>query len=143
MLSPSLEDYLEEIFRISESTHIVRVSDISNKLKVTLPSVSKAFRKLKEQQYIVYQPYGEIKLTEKGRALGSFLVRRNQLLQEFLELICSKCDIAAEAEAMEHYLSLATIQSIQSLVTFMKANSEFYAQFLHFLDDLPNKETLF
>ncbi|WP_425803995.1 metal-dependent transcriptional regulator [Desulfitobacterium sp. Sab5] len=142
MLSPSLEDYLEEIYRISQSSQIVRVSDISNKLKVTLPSVSKAFRKLKDQQYIIYQPYGEIELTEKGRVLGSFLVKRNQLLQEFLELICSKCDIAAEAEAMEHYLSLATIESIQSLVTFMKSNSEFYANFLQFLSNLPGKETL-
>lgn len=135
MLSPSLEDYLEEVYRLSQHSNTVRVTDISNKLNVRLPSVTKAFQKLRDQHYIIYQPYGEVELTDKGRELGSFLVKRNQLLQDFLELICSKCDFAAEAEAMEHYLSRETILAIQSLVSFMKANPECYHSFLKFLSD--------
>lgn len=140
MLSPSLEDYLEEVYRILQHSNMVRVTDISNKLNVSLPSVTKAFQKLRDQHYIIYQPYGEIELTDDGRALGSFLVKRNQLLQEFLEIICSNCDIAAEAEAMEHYLSHATILAIQLLVAFMKTNPECYDRFLHFRSD-PDSET--
>ncbi len=60
---------------------------------------------------------------------------RNQLLQEFLALICSKCNFAAEAEAMEHYLSRATILAIQSLVAFMKMNQECYASFLNYINE--------
>lgn len=143
MLSPSLEDYLEEVYRLSQHSHTVRVTDISNKLNVTLPSVTKAFQKLRDQHCIIYQPYGEIVLTDQGRELGSFLVQRNQLLQEFLELICSKCDIAAEAEAMEHYLSRATIVAIQSLVTFMKTNPDCYHNFLFFLENPVSDLTQF
>jgi len=143
LLSPSLEDYLEEVCRISQHSNTVRVTDISNKLNVSLPSVTKAFQKLRDQHYIIYQPYGEIELTDKGQELGSFLVKRNQLLQEFLELICSNCDIAAEAEAMEHYLSRVTILAIQSLVAFMKVNPECYDSFLHFLSDPATDKTHF
>ena len=97
MLSPSLEDYLEELYRFSVSNDIVRVTDISQKLHVSLPSVSKALSKLKARQFINYLPYGAIHLTAAGREMGNFLVERNTLLQEFLSLICSYCDIAVEA----------------------------------------------
>ena len=126
ILTPSLEDYLEELYRFSLTSDSVRVTDLSHKLAVSMPSVSKALHKLKKGEFISYQRYGEITLTEKGKQLGSFLVKRNQLLQEFLILIQTNCDIAAEAEAMEHYLSEATIRSIQAIVTFLKNNPEWH-----------------
>ena len=126
ILTPSLEDYLEELYRFSLSSGSVRVTDLSHKLAVSLPSVTKALLKLKKGEFIFYQRYGEITLTEKGKHLGDFLVKRNQVLQEFLILIQTDCDIAAEAEAMEHYLSDATIRSIQAIVTFLKTNPEWH-----------------
>lgn len=140
MLSPSLEDYLEEAYRFSQSSAPVRVTDISKKLNVSLPSVSKALGRLKEKEYIVYEPYGEIILTEKGKKLGNFLVERNQLLQEFLKLICADCDTAAEAEAMEHYLSGETIKAIHKLVQFLRNYPDTYQVYFEYIrqfdDDL-------
>ncbi|AFV03289.1 MULTISPECIES: iron dependent repressor, metal binding and dimerization domain protein [Dehalobacter] len=133
MLSPSLEDYLEEIYRFSLSLDEVRVTDISNRLQVALPSVTKALYRLRDSDYIKYEPYGEIKLTDKGKEYGFYLVARNQLLQEFLSLICSKCNIAAEAEAMEHYLSIASIDAIKTLVEFMKSNTSWKQDFDDFV----------
>jgi Mn-dependent DtxR family transcriptional regulator len=143
LLSPSLEDYLEEIFRFSLSLDTVRVTDISNRLKVALPSVTKALYKLRDHNYIKYERYGEIQLTDKGKEYGLYLVTRNHLLQEFLALICSKCNFAAEAEAMEHYLSRPTILAIQSLVAFMKTNPECYNSFLNFLNESTSEKTNF
>ncbi|HHV65878.1 MAG TPA: DNA-binding protein [Peptococcaceae bacterium] len=132
MLTPSLEDYLEEVYRFSLTNENIRVTDISNKLSVSLPSVSKALMKLKEKGYILYKPYGTIELTEKGKERGSFLVARNRLLQEFLALICVRCDFAAEAEAVEHYLSKETVTAIQILVNFFKDNPEIYQKFIDY-----------
>ncbi|MDF2634314.1 MAG: iron (metal) dependent repressor, DtxR family [Pelosinus sp.] len=140
MLSPSLEDYLEELYRFSLYNDIVRVTDISRKLSVSLPSVSRALRKLKAEQYINYQRYGIINLTDKGRKMGNFLVERNKLLQEFLTLICANCDIAAEAEAMEHYLSKDTIRSIQLLVKFMQDHQECYQLFLEYVNNSEGEQ---
>ena len=134
MLTPSLEDYLEEIYRFSLSLNTVRVTDISKKLKVALPSVTKALYKLRDESYIKYERYGEIKLTDKGNIFGNYLVTRNQLLQEFLALICSQCNFSVEAEAMEHYLSNATIEAIKTLVEFMKGNPSWQLAFEEFRD---------
>lgn len=133
-LSPSLEDYLEEIYRFSQSQPTIRVSDISHKLDVALPSVTKALRKLKEKDYITYQRYGVIGLTDKGRQTGKFLVDRNQVLQDFLLILNAQCNVAAEAEAMEHYLSTSTINAIQSFVLFMKDNADIRKQLVQFIE---------
>jgi Mn-dependent DtxR family transcriptional regulator len=139
MLSPSLEDYLEETYRFSVGSEIVRVTDISQKLKVSLPSVSKALGKLRAGGYITYQKYGMIGLTEKGKQMGRYLVERNTLLQDFLRIIYAECDIAAEAEAMEHYLSKSTITSIQRLMVFMKENPEIYQRFIDYVNDTKKR----
>lgn len=137
-LSPSLEDYLEEIYRFSLTQPSVRVSDIGGKLKVSAPSVSKALRKLKSKEYIMYRRYGDIYLTDWGRTVGRFLVERNRILQDFLYLIEADCNISEEAEAMEHYLSRTTIYSIQSLVNFVKANPNIHVEFKQFLNEKSN-----
>lgn len=140
MLSPSLEDYLEEIFRFSVSHDIVRVTDISQKLNVKLPSVTKALGKLRAGGYITYQKYGLIGLTDKGRQTGGYLVERNSLLQDFLRTICADCDVAAEAEAMEHYLSESTLASIQYFTVFMKDNPDLYQQFVDYVQETKQKD---
>ncbi|SEO94598.1 metal-dependent transcriptional regulator [Propionispora vibrioides] len=133
MLSPSLEDYLEEIYRFAASRGEARVTDISRTLRVSLPSVTKAMAKLKSGGYITYQKYGMIELTDKGRQMGSYLVERNTLLQDFLRTLCSGCDVAAEAEAMEHYLSPETIASIRRFMVFVRDNPDIYARFLEYV----------
>lgn len=132
-LSPSLEDYLEEIYRFSQTQPIVRVSEISHKLEVAQPSVTKALRRLKLKECITYQRYGLIGLTDKGKRIGSFLVERNQILQDFLLILSAECNIGAEAEAMEHYLSVSTINVIQSFVSFMKQNPTIHEQLTSFI----------
>lgn len=142
MLSPSLEDYLEELYRFSLTYNNVRVTDISKKLKVSLPSVTKALHKLKAGEYIMYQRYGLIKLTEKGKQMGSFLVTRNNLIQKFIALICPDCDSAAEAEAIEHYLSKAAINSFQNMLSFMQNNPEVYQRYLKYIRSQSGLKTL-
>lgn len=135
-LSPSLEDYLEEIYRFSRSQSQVRVSDLSNQLKVSLPSVSKALQKLKKKGYIEYHKYGDIYLSELGNDIGLFLVERNAILQEFLYMIEADCNIAEEAEAMEHYLSRTTIYSIQAIGLFMKQHQDVYKELRDFINKM-------
>lgn len=132
MLTASLEDYLEEIYRLSVTNPVVRVSDIAACLKVSLPSVVKALRKLKQLKVIEYERYKTINLTKMGREMGKSLVERNSTLQEFLLLIQSQCDIGAEAEAMEHYLSRPTIEAIEKMMEFMKENPDCYLKFQQF-----------
>ncbi|WP_041275585.1 metal-dependent transcriptional regulator [Desulforamulus ruminis] len=132
MLTPSLEDYLEEIYRLNQSGEAVRVTDIAACLRVSLPSVTRALQKLNENEYILYRRYKDVVLTDKGKQLGHFLVERNRIIREFLHLIGSKCDVAAEAEAMEHYLSLPTLSSIINFVKFTQQYPAWLNEFKRF-----------
>lgn len=138
MLSPSLEDYLEEIYRISQSGVSIRVTDVASCLNVSLPSVTNALKKLDESDYIKYRRYRDIILTEKGKEVGSFLVERNRVIREFLIRIGSVCDVVAEAEAMEHYLSLPTITAIINFVKFTEQNPLWLEEYKRFV--LANKK---
>jgi len=130
VLSPSLEDYLEEIYRFSLQNNVVRVSDVAECLQVTLPSVNNAIRKLHEKEYLIYKKYRDLVLTEKGRRLGQFLVDRNRILQRFLKAINSDCDVKKEAEAMEHYLTFSTIRAMENLLDFLENNHRCRKRFL-------------
>ncbi len=135
ILSPSLEDYLEEIYRFSQKKVEVRVTDIANKLDVSLPSVSKAIKILSEKGYLHYKPYQSLELSRKGENLGCFLVERNRTLQDFLTAIGSECNKEKEAEAMEHYLSQPTLEAITSLVIFFRENPTYQNEFINFKND--------
>ena len=137
MLSPSLEDYLEEVYRFSILKDKIRVRDIADQLSVSSPSVVKALKKLNKENYINYERYSEINLTPKGKKLGNLLVKRNSVLQEFLTVIHSYCDKGKEAEAMEHYLSSPTIYAIENLIEFMKQDQvkEMFDEFNNSIED--------
>lgn len=124
MLSPSLEDYLEELYRASQQNNDIRIKDIADCLGVSMPSVVKGLRRLHKLEYIDYMPYQDIILLDKGEKIGRFLVERNKILRDFVEIIGAECDIKDEAEAMEHYLSKASIKSIEKLTLFLKGNPD-------------------
>jgi DtxR family transcriptional regulator, Mn-dependent transcriptional regulator len=132
MLSPSLEDYLEEIYRFSVELGYIRITDIAKKLEVSLPSVNKAVNILHQEGYLEYIPYRNIELTEKGARLGRFLVERNSTLKEFLEVIGSNCNRENEAEAIEHYLSEETVEAMTLVVRFFKENPGLQQKLLEF-----------
>ncbi|WFD10992.1 metal-dependent transcriptional regulator [Tepidibacter hydrothermalis] len=124
MLSPSLEDYLEEAYRLSLYNKEIRVKDIAGCLNFSMPSVVKGLKKLDELGYIRYRPYEKIKLLDKGNKKGKFLVDRNSLLKKFITIIGANCDINQEAEAMEHYFSIETIKSIEKLIVVLEENED-------------------
>lgn len=132
MLTPSLEDYLEEIYRSSKELGYIRITDIANKLDVSLPSVNKAVKVLSSKGYLEYKPYKNIRLTEEGTELGKFLVDRNHMLQNFLETIGSQADKKEEAEAMEHYLSRKTVNAMTMVVEFFAENPDIQNKLIEF-----------
>jgi len=142
MLSPSLEDYLEEIYRFSQNLGFIRITDIADKLEVSLPSVNKAVNILSQRGYLKYIPYKNIELTEKGANLGKFLVERNKILKEFLEVIGSKCDKDKEAEAIEHYLSDETVYAMTLVVEFFNRRPQMQKK-LHELQDEWREEDIY
>ncbi|TCT14935.1 DtxR family iron (metal) dependent repressor [Natranaerovirga pectinivora] len=129
LLSASMEDYLEMIYRLSRDIGYVRVNDLADKLNVQPPSVTKMVQKLNKKSVLRYERYGVISLTEKGLKLGKFFYERHNTVKEFLNLIQANDNLQKDVEMMEHCISFNTYKVISALVNFMKADSEFLKRF--------------
>lgn len=125
ILSSSMEDYIEMIFRLSEKSEEVRVNDLSLSLNVQPPSTTKMIKRLARQGYVLYEKYGCIKLTEKGKLLGSELLKRHKIIFEFLECIGIEDNILEQTEIMEHAVNNEVLNKIKELTEFLNKCDEY------------------
>ncbi|NLL59374.1 MAG: Fur family transcriptional regulator [Tissierellia bacterium] len=120
ILSSSMEDYIEMIYRLSQKSDEVRVSDLSLALNVRPPSTTKMIKRLAKENYVVYERYGCIKLTEKGRDVGSKLLERHRIIFEFLECLGVKENILEQTEKIEHAVNNDVLEKINELTKVLK-----------------------
>ncbi|WP_202076665.1 transcriptional regulator MntR [Caldalkalibacillus salinus] len=121
MPTPSMEDYLEQIYSLIEEKGYARVSDIADALQVHPSSVTKMVQKLDQGKYLVYEKYRGLILTPKGKKIGKRLVDRHTLLEEFLTMIgVNEENIYKDVEGIEHHLSTDSITCIEYLVEYFK-----------------------
>lgn len=122
-LSASMEDYLEMVYRLSEEDSYTRVLELANALHVQPPSASRMLRRLAEEGLVEYEKYSIIRLTEQGYKIGSYLINRHNVLEEFLSLL-GVPDVLEDAERIEHNISAAAMSGIARLLLFFKDNPE-------------------
>jgi Mn-dependent DtxR family transcriptional regulator len=121
MPTPSMEDYLERIYKLIDEKGYARVSDIAEGLEVHPSSVTKMIQKLDKDEYLIYEKYRGLVLTNKGKKVGKRLVDRHQLLEEFLGLIGVQQEfIYNDVEGIEHHLSWDSITRIETLVEYFR-----------------------
>ncbi|GIO83676.1 transcriptional regulator MntR [Paenibacillus faecis] len=124
MPTPSMEDYLERIYKLIDEKGYARVSDIAEGLEVHPSSVTKMIQKLDKDEYLIYEKYRGLVLTNKGKKVGKRLVDRHELLEEFLEMIgVDQENIYKDVEGIEHHLSWDSITCIAGLVEYFKRES--------------------
>ncbi len=129
MLTESMEDYLETIYRLMMVKGYVRAVDLSEALNVQSSSVTRMIQKLDETGYLVYEKYRNIALTAKGETYGEFLVWRDATLKQFLQLLNAKVGVDEQVEGMEHYITPSTMGLIRNLITFFAQNPKMLGEF--------------
>jgi Mn-dependent DtxR family transcriptional regulator len=121
MPTPSMEDYIEQIYILIEDKGYARVSDIAEHLSVHPSSVTKMVQKLDKDEYLIYEKYRGLTLTMKGKKIGKRLVYRHELLEQFLRVIGVKEEhIYEDVEGIEHHLSWESIDRIVDLVQYFE-----------------------
>ena len=132
LLTPSMEDYLEMIYRCSQSEAFIKLNKLAQKLNVRDSSASKMMKKLGELGFIKYEPYGVISLTEEGRNIGEFLLERHNIIADFLRNIGVKEEVLIETELIEHVISSETVEKINILNRFLSSDREAKEKFEKF-----------
>ncbi len=128
-----MEDYLERIYLLMVEKGYARVSDIAEHLGVHPSSVTKMVQKLDREDYLIYEKYRGLMLTNKGQKIGKRLVERHAMLESFLRLIgVDEAHVYEDVEGIEHHLSSNTLDCMTQFVEFFEDKPELMAQFRAF-----------
>lgn len=114
-MSASLEEYLKTIYILLQKHSFARVTDIAKFLGYTKSSVNRALKILKAESLVIYENYGDIELTDKGKDIARSIIKRHNTLKAFLTNVLDvDKDIAEnEAKTMKHSVSEDTINKLE------------------------------
>ncbi len=114
VIQESGEMYLETILVLSREQDSVRSVDIARRLGYSKPSVSRAMKNLKEENYIDIDDNGYVFLKEKGSAVAIKIYERHEILTKCLISLQIDPKTAEEdACRIEHIISDETFERIK------------------------------
>jgi len=121
-LSDSLEDYLEAIHHIIRAKGAARGKDISERLGVNRSSVTGALRLLADKKRVNHAPYDLVTLPPEGGRLAERIIRRHEVLKDFLHSVLGVQERVAEEDAcrMEHAASEGVLDRLAQFVDFIR-----------------------
>ncbi len=128
--STRMEDYLEIISELVELKGYATTLDISRYMQVSAPSVTKMLQRLDENEFLEYEKYHGINLTQKGNQIADTIRQKHGILLEFFEILGVGFETAnQDAEGIEHHLNQKTIKQLRKFITFLKSNPKILDNF--------------
>ena len=119
--SSAVEDYLERILDLINTKGYARVADIAQGLKISQASVTNMVQRLDAEGLLKYEKYRGLVLTTAGETLARNIMRRHNLLTDFLRMLgVDEPVIYRDVEGMEHHISPQTLHAIEALVEELK-----------------------
>lgn len=129
LLTHSMEDYLEMIYRNSMKEGYVRMNVLAQQLNVQVSSATKMVQKLASVGLVDYKKYGIVHLTDKGKEIGAFLYNRHNIVLEFLKLLGVEEKILTNTEMIEHGINIHVLKYIDLLNQFFKSHPDIEGKF--------------
>ncbi|BDR66061.1 DtxR family transcriptional regulator [Clostridium tetani] len=133
LLTNSMEDYLEMIYRNSLISGYTRIKELSESLNIRPSSATKMVQKLSELGFVNYEKYGIVKLTKKGEDIGGFLLKRHSIIESFLKNIGVEKDILVNIELIEHSVTEEALEKIDLFNKFLEENGNVKERFENFI----------
>lgn len=125
LLTSSMEDYLEALFRLENQRGVVRVKELADALGLTNASISAAIPKLGRLGLVTFERYGPIRLTPLGRRMARQVIRREEVLVAFFSEVLGIPEHKAREEAcrIEHSISSESLEALEALLGYLRENS--------------------
>jgi Mn-dependent DtxR family transcriptional regulator len=121
--SSAVEDYLEQILDLINTKGYARVADIAQGLKISQASVTNMVQRLDAEGLLKYEKYRGLVLTTAGETLARNIMRRHQLLTDFLRMLEIEEEVVYhDVEGMEHHISPQTLNAIEALMEVLRSN---------------------
>ena len=120
-MTTSEENYLKVIYHLSNlSPKGVNTNAIAAMLDTKASSVTDMLKKLSEKEWIHYQKYQGVSLTDKGKLNAKIIVRKHRLWEVFLveKLGFAWDEVHEVAEELEHIQSEKLINQLDQFLNF-------------------------
>lgn len=108
-LTISIQDYLKNIYELTENGETASTNALAAKLSISAPSVTGMVKKLSnaEPPLVEYQKHQGVTLTKEGRKAALEVIRHHRLLEAWLvqTLGYTWDEVHEEAERLEHVIS--------------------------------------
>lgn len=108
-LTISIQDYLKNIYELTENGESASTTALARKLNISAPSVTGMVQKLASAKpaLVEYQKHQGVTLTREGRKAALEVIRHHRLLEAWLvqTLGYSWDEVHEEAERLEHVIS--------------------------------------
>lgn len=121
MVTLSEENYLKAIFHLSkQDSQAVSTNAIARKMETKASSATDMIKKLSEKDFVAYQKYKGVKLTNNGRLAAAAVIRKHRLWEVFLvdKLHFSWDEVHDVAEQLEHIKSEKLTQELDSFLDY-------------------------
>lgn len=83
-VSPAMQRYAAEIFRLQQDHEQVSLSLLSSHLDASAQAISTMVKRLNKNGFLVHEPYRGVRLTEAGERIAMPSLRRHRLTEVFL-----------------------------------------------------------
>ena len=111
------EDYVEAVFEKIEEKGECRVQDLAIHFDVSHVTVSRTVGRLQKDGLLVTAPYKPISLTASGRKLAERVIKRHELVLEFLlALGVDRKTAEIDSEGIEHHVSEKTLAAMKKFL---------------------------
>ena len=108
-LTISIQDYLKNIYELTENGETASTNALAKKLNISAPSVTGMVQKLASAKpaLVEYQKHQGVTLTKEGKKAALEVIRHHRLLEAWLvqTLGYSWDEVHEEAERLEHVIS--------------------------------------
>ncbi len=116
------ENYLKALFHLVDHEGKVTINELSKFLNVKMPSVNNMMKKFAEKNWVIYETYKPLKVTDKGRREAALVVRKHRLTEMFL---VKKMNFGWEnvheiAEQLEHVHSAVFFDKMDEILDYPK-----------------------
>ena len=122
MNSLTEENYLKAFFHLSDDNNQVTVNELSKFLNIKMPSVNSMMKKFADKNWVIYETYKPIRVTELGRKEAAIVVRKHRLTEMFLveKMGFGWENVHEIAEQLEHVHSEDFFDKMDEILNFPK-----------------------
>lgn len=122
--SHTAENYLKAIFHIMDSDRTFTIKDLSQLLEIKMPTVNSMMKKFAAKNWVTYESYKPVIITETGVLEAAKVVRKHRLTEMYL---VEKMNFGWEhvheiAEQLEHIHSEEFFDKMDELLNFPKTD---------------------